>query len=267
MLVENIESRVYNRVPYSELLPEDAEVLYIGEVHGVPRVQQEIVTLVKSLREAYPGRKIYLAAEGVPAAFDLDFSTDDLIHTREALLERLRKAADLADVEITEMAASSSVVMAAVEAGIPVLGLESEGALCRLATPKGREMPTEEEYEQVATSLAGMEFRNRGFAEGIKVLRKADPDALVVVYGGIDHLAYHQLFSVPALVGGKSFVVQVTVPAALAESNPLFRYFKEPEDIRSAFKASPDAKLTEYWKEPSSFNQLLGNDLTVIVHE
>lgn len=267
LLVEKIESRVYNRVPYAALLPKDAEVLYIGEIHGVPRVQQEIVTLVKSLRTVYPGRNIYLAAEGVPASFDLDYSTDDLIYTQEALLERLHEAAELADMEMTELVASSSVVLAAVEAGIPVLGLESEGALCRLATPKGRKMPTEEEYQQVVTSLAGMEFRNRGFAKGINVLRKADPDALIVVYGGIDHLAYHQLSSVPALVGGKSFVVQVTVPAALAESNLLFRHFKEPEEIRRAFNASPDAKLAEYWKEPTSFNQLLGNDLTVIVHE
>lgn len=266
-IARNIKSRVYRSVPYAELLPENIDVLYIGEVHGVPRVQKEIGTLVKSLRTVYPGRKIYLAAESVPAAYDLDFSVDDLVRGPEVLAERLREVADLTGMKAEELLPLFSVVQAALEEQIPVLGLESEGSLFQFASPEKGGEPTDEDYEAVVTSLVGMEFRNKGFAQGVSMLRAAEPDALVVVYGGIDHFAYHQPSSVPSLVAGKSFVVQVTVPGALPDSNPLFKNFRESESIRRDFASSPDAKLVEFWKEPTEFNQILGNDLTIIVHE
>lgn len=266
-IADNLGSQVYTHVPYKEFLPKDVNVLYIGEVHGVSRVQQEIGQIVASLKDIYPGRKIYLAAESVSAAFDLDFSLEDLIFTEEALTERLQESADLAGLDMPEVLASFQVVQAALKANIPVLGLESEGALCQLATPKGAEEPTAEQYEQVVTSLAGMEFRNQGFAKGINMLREADPEALIVVYGGIDHVAYHQLSALPSMVKGKAFVVQVTVPAALHETNLLFKNFKESDEIREAFRSGQQAKLVEFWKAPTDFNQILGNDLTVIVHE
>lgn len=266
-IAANLGSQVYTRVPYEDFLPKEVDVLYIGEIHSVPRVQQEIGELIKSLRAVYPERQIYLAAESIPAAFDLDFSFEDLISTEEALMERLQETAELAGLEVPEMLASFQVIQTALKANIPVLGLESEGALCQLATPKGAEEPTDEQYEQVVTSLAGMEFRNQGFAQGINMLREVDPDALIVVYGGIDHMAYHQLSALPSMVKGRSFVVQVSVPSALPGANPLFCNFREAKDIRRAFHKTPQAKLVEFWKEPTSFNQILGNDLTIIVHE
>ena len=69
------------------------------------------------------------------------------------------------------------------------------------------------------------------------------------------------------MVGGKSFVVQIAVPAALSGNNPLFRFLREEPAVRDAFRASPDAKLVEWWGEPTRYNRLLGNDLTIIVHE
>lgn len=266
-IVGNIQSRVYKQVPYTRLLPQHIDVLYIGEIHGVERVQGEIQTLVKSLRSIYPGRKIYLAAESVPAAFDGNFSAEDLLYTAEELTGRLREDADMLGVEEAEELSSFDVIRAALEEEIPVLGLESEAFILQLATPKGRAFPTPKQYEQVVTSLSGMELRNTLFAKGISFLRQFDPEALIVVYGGIDHMAYHQPGALPSRVGGKSFVVQVTVPAALHESNPLFKNFLESPEIRRAFNASPAAKLVESWKEPTLFNQVLGNDLTVIVHE
>ncbi len=265
-LSSQIDSRVYDEVPYAEFLPQDVDVLYLGEIHGVTFVQQEIKTIVKSLRRLYPGRNIYLAAESVPVASGT-FAMEDLIYTPQDLERRLRGFEQAAELEEPEVLASFAVIQAALEENIPVLGLENEDLLLDLAAPEGRLYPTAQQYERMVTSLAGMEMRNRQFAKGIKMLRAADPSALVVVYGGIDHFAYHQPSSVPAKVKGKSFVVQVSVPAALPGANPLFVHFKEHDEIRRAFNESPNKKLAEFWKKPSSFKKLLGNDLTVIVHE
>lgn len=262
-----IGSRVYDSVPYAAFLPKDVDILFLGEVHSVPRVQREIGTIVKSLRKIYPDRNIYLAAESVPAVYGADFSKEDLISSPAELERRVEVVAELAGLEVPEVLDSFSVIYQAFEENIPVLGLEKEEALLYFATPEGRDYPTEKQYEQIVTSLVGMKFRNLNFAKGINMLRAADPDALVVVYGGMDHFAYHQPSAVPSFVKGKSFVVQVSVPSALAGANPLFLHFSESEDIRRGFNRSPDAKLAEFWKKPSPLNQVLGNDLTIIVHE
>lgn len=268
-IVGNIQSAVYHRVPYAKFLPKDVDVLYIGEIHQEPRVQAEIKNLVLSLRDIYPDRKIYLAAESVSAAFDGSYAMDDLLLSRTDLSARLRETEELLNLGhlYLEEIASFSVVRAALDAKIPVLGMESDVFLLRLSTPKGRWFPTAEQYEQIICSLVGMQSRNRRFAKAVTMLRKADPSALVVVYGGIDHFAYHQPDALATLVGGKSFVIQVTVPNALPASNPLFKNIRESADIRRRFNASPDAKLVESWGKPTPFNQILGNDLTIIVHE
>lgn len=266
-IVGNIQSAVYRRVPYAQFLPKDVDVLYIGEIHQELRVQTEIKNLILSLRDIYSDRKIYLAAESVSAVADKDFSTEDLLFSRKDLSARLRETEELLGLEYLENLPSFDVVRAALDENIPVLGLEDEGVLLWCASPEGCPYPTAKQYERFAVSLSGMQLRNQVFAEKITALRQTDPSALVVVYGGIDHFAYHQPDALSTLVGGKSFVIQVTVPNALPASNPLFKNIRESADIRRRFNASPDAKLVENWGKPSPFNQILGNDLTIIVHE
>lgn len=266
-LAANIQSAVTETVPYARLLPKEVDVLYIGEVHQEARVQEEIAGLVKSLRAVYPNRTVYLAAESVPCAFGKDFTVEDLIRSREKLQERLAEEAELLGLDEMEVLASAQVVEAALEQKIAVLGLENEEELLEFTKTEEGEYPTEEQYQQVVTSFAGMEFRNKGFARLINGLRAYDPKALVVFYGGIDHAAYHGISSLPEMVGGRSFVVQVTVPGALAQTHPIFKNFREGEEIRAQFHESPSAKLVEWWKEPADFNRVLGNDLTIIVHE
>lgn len=259
-----IKSEVYpRRVPYAEFLPKKLDVLYIGEIHGQPRVQEEVKALIKSLKTVYPGRRIYLAAERIPSDGDFAVSEEDFIRDDAALAAAL----DIQEAELDLLVDSVDVLQTALREGIPVLGLENFGLLLQLSTPKGKEFPTDEEFESFAESPIGMQVRNHSFARRLRALRRFDPEALVVAYGGIDHMAYHNEFSVPSLVKGESFVVQMLVPFALRGTNPLFRHFREPDELRRRFASSPDAKLVESWAEPSSYNQILGNDLTVIVHE
>lgn len=266
-IASKIKSVVTDKVSYAYFLPKKTDVLYIGEIHQEALVQAEIVNLVKSLRAVYPGRTIYLAAESVPSLSGETFSKQDIITTREQLQERLRAEAELLGLEEAEVLASAQVVEAALAEGIGVIGLENEEELLEFAWPENNAELTDEMYEDVVTSAAGMEWRNKQFASRIRTLRAYDPEALVVFYGGIDHAAYHNLAALPELVGGASFVVQVTVPSALWGTHPLYRNFRESEYLRGKFHSSPDAKLVETWKEPTEFNKLLGSDLTVIVHE
>lgn len=259
-----IKSEVYpRRVPYAQLLPQKLDVLYIGEIHGQPRVRAEVKDLLKSLKTVYPGRRIYLAAERIPSDGNIVVSEENLIRDEAALAEAL----EIEENELDLLVDPVDVLQTALREEIPLLGLEDIDLLLRLSTPEGKAFPTDEEFESFAESAVGMRVRNEAFARRLRALRRFDPEALVVVYGGIDHMAYHNKFSVPSLVQGKSFVVQMLTPFALRGTNPLFLNFRETEEIRRGFASSPDAKLVESWTEPTSFNQILGNDLTVIVHE
>lgn len=246
-----------NEIPYARFLPKDLDVLYIGEVHGETRVQKEIVSLVRQLPSIYPGRTIYLAAEGVPTLEEWT-AEENLILTLDELADRIDLAAPIKSIQ---------VVTAALDAQIPLYGLEDEVALILASRPPKQKLPTLQQYDNYAVSLEGMNFRNRLFARKIRELQVYDPGALIVVYGGIDHMAYHSPSSLPSMIKGKSFVVQVTIPSQLGVSNPLFAHMILDEPLYQQFHSSPDAKVLESWKSPTSYNRLLGNDLTVIVHE
>ena len=253
-----IQHRIFTgEIAYKNFLPQDIDVLYIGEIHDETRIQQEIVSLVKQLPSIYPNRHIYLAAEVVPT--QVEWSVEKgLSFTLNELAEQLDIAAPIKSIQ---------VVTAALDVHIPVYGLEDEIALAVASIPSKSDWPTEDQFDRYATSLEGLHFRNKLFARRIRALQAYDPGALIVVYGGIDHIAYHNVSALPSMIKGKSFVVQVTVPSALGASNPLFSAFEADEPIRQQFHSSPDAKLLESWKTPGYYNKLFGNDLTVIVHE
>lgn len=257
-VTSQIQTQIFSGpIPYGQFLPQDIDVLYIGEIHNETRVQDEIVSLVRQLPGIYPGRNIYLAAEVIPTRVDLPVEKN-LILTLDDLAQRMDIAAPLQSIR---------VVTAALDVQIPLYGLEDEMAILVASTPPKRNWPTDEQFDSYAVSLEGMDLRNRIFARKIRELQFFDPGALIVVYGGIDHMAYHNSSALPSLIKGKSFVVQVTVPSFLGVSNPLFASFSADETLRQKFHASPNNKLVESWKAPTSFNQMLGNDLTVIVHE
>lgn len=258
-IASDIAGFVYEgEVPYRQFLPEDPGIIYLGEIHEQPRIQREIISLLHQLPQIYPGRTIYLASEFLPtsALFSVE---ENIVSSHKLLEERL---------DIENQTAGGRVLHAALEENIRLVGLEDHLALMYASTPRGKRYPTPQQYEDYATSYEGMSYRNRLFAHKIREIQKTDPDALIVVYGGLAHMSYHEPSSVPHLLGGNSFVIQLTVPAALASSNPLFSYMKEDVALRQLFHASPSAKLVEWWKSnPSPYRHLLGNDLTVIVHE
>ncbi|MBR4682845.1 MAG: hypothetical protein IKP06_06055 [Elusimicrobiaceae bacterium] len=260
--LSHISTRIQNhvftkKVPYANFLPQDIDVLYIGETHEEMRVQKEIVSLVSQLPSIYPGRTIYLAAEIIPTLEEWT-AEENIILTLDELADRL---------DVTAPVKTIQVLKAALNAQIPLYGLEDDVALILASTPRKQKLPTMKQLGDFAVSWEGIALRNRLFARKIRALQIYDPGALIVVYGGMFHMAYHNQSSLPSLLKGKSFVVQVTIPHALPAANPLFSNMLVDEATRQQFNASPSAKLVESWKDPGSYNKLLGNDLTVIVHE
>lgn len=257
-IVDNLSSDVYvGKVPYEKFLPREVDVLYIGEVHQEELVQKEIADLVTRLPSIYPDRTIYLAAEFIPA------KTNVLFHETQFI----RNKADL-EKNIEGLEGASSVVLkAAVEKGIPLLGLENFQELGRACVPKGKTEASNEEILDFSASLEGVSLRNRYWAAKLRALRRYDPKALVVVYAGMGHVGYHNEGALPHRIMGRSFVVQVTVPYSLTIHNPLFAYLKETEDVVQLFRSSRSAKLVNAWKKLTPFKNILGADLSVIVHE
>lgn len=256
-IAANIASRVIKgRVPYHAYLPQNAQNLYLGEVHNVPGLAAEIENLVRALPEAYPGRKIYLATEFLPAFENIPFSVENAVTDPREIAQLLEGTPR----------ASTRVLNAALEAGIPVIGLEPETAILQEIVRETSSYPTPEMYEEFATSFEGMRFRNRAWSKYLRALRAAEPDALIVVYAGFGHVGYSEDFNLSSLLGGRSFVVLFTTPEFLPLNNPLFRYLRETPDIRGQFRSSPDAKLVEKWKKDTGLKKIMGTDMTVILH-
>ena len=252
-----IESCVLRgEIPYQHYLPQQLQTLYIGEVHEIAGLSDEVADLIRALPSLYPKRSIYLATEFLPAEEQLPAPFSRPITRREEL-DRLLDG---------DGRMSSRVLYAAVETGIPVIGLEREQSLLRRIAREIPQTPTWENYEDFAVSFEGMRVRNKMWAQSLRALRNADPDALIVVYAGFGHVGYNKDFNLPSMLGGKSFVVLFTTPEFLSLNNTLFRYFREEAHVRKAFHSSLDAKLVERWTKASPDKKIMGTDLTVILH-
>ena len=256
-IAAHIDSRVFTEeIPYGSYLPTDLQTLYLGEVHHIPGLAAEVESLIRQLPKIYPNRRIYLATEFLPAYERIPLSMDRTVTRPEEIADLLQGVSRM----------STPVLYAALESGIPVIGLEAEWAILKQIMHDTGLYPTEQMYEDYATSFEGMRFRNRIWAQSLRALRQADPDALIVVYAGFGHVGYHRDFTLASKLGGRSFVVLFTVPEYLPLNNPLFRYMRESKTIEQQFNASIEAKLVENWKKNTRLKKIMGSDMTIILH-
>lgn len=255
-IVGRIQSCVYTGdIPYAAYLPKDLKTLYLGEVHGIVPLAEEVTRLIQALPKLYPGRKIYLATEFLPAYEQLPLGADRTVTRPEEIAQLLPDTRRV----------SVRVLYAAVKAGIPVIGLERENELQNFIVRTTRQKPTDQMYEDFSCSFEGVRLRNKMWAQYLRALRQQEPDALIVVYAGFGHVGYNQDFNLPSMLGGDSFVVLFTVPEYLTLNNPLFIYFREEAAVRAQFHSSPRARLVESWVKPSPYKKILGSDMTVIL--
>ena len=255
-IASNIQSQVFTEgIPYRQYLPKDLDMLFIGEVHEIPGLAREVQALIRSLSGRYPGRRIYLATEFLPADESGPFSIKMAVTKPWKISRLLRYARRM----------STPVLYEALRMGIPVVGLEEERALFKKVWQETKQFPSQESFEDYAVSFVGMDFRNKSWAKRLRALRQADPDALIVVYAGYGHVAYHRQSNLPGKLREKSFVISYTVPEFLPLNNPLFRYFRESRGICQQFHASPKAKLVASWKKDTPLKKIMGADMAVIL--
>ena len=239
-------------IPYADYLPKDLQMLYVGEWHGVPRIAGEVESLLAQLPAIYPGRRIYLATEFLPVPWKITDWKQRLI-TQPDELEKIS-------------AYNTPVFAAALKAGIPVLGLSDQNSIYAFLWKELDRFPTEQMYWDFAISFEGVRQRNLRWAEILRQVRQADPQALIVVYAGNGHVSYYWDFNLDSMLGGKSFVLSLLRPDYPKIDNPFADYFQVPPDSRSLFEASPEAKLVTGWKKDSPLNKLTGADMAVFLH-
>jgi hypothetical protein len=258
-IAKNIKSKVYlGAVPYKKYLPQDVDYLYIGEIHHESRIQKEVAQILSQLPAIYPNRPIYLAAE-ILFANEIPFSEqEELAYPEEVMRAWLEESAEHQIAPIIRTALDNNIRMVGLD---PLMQLMSGAAVDE------KVFLSKSDFEDYVSSAEGITFRNTYWSRIIKEIHRRDPSALVVVYGGIDHVAYHNYSAVPSLVGGKGFVLQVLIPPYLPFVNPFFKHFQESSSNYNLFHSSENAKLVNFWIDPKKYNRLLGADLSVLVHE
>ena len=203
--------RFENDVVWDNYLPsslDDITYFYVGEMHQDEVVQRELLPLLRTLRRRNPTRKIYLATEYVP---------DTLLPLPFRSRISLSIATNWEDLKTMQMEAYQqefSFLKDIVEDGFPVVGIDPTITIQGMLKKEMRGVKDDEKIvglmNQFRASRVGVTERNKKWAEHLRDLHAQDPDALIVVHGGGDHLNWFNPNSVPLMLKeetGKTFTV------------------------------------------------------------
>ena len=251
----NLTSGAYN---YMQHLPQHPGIIYLGEEHDEANVDKEVVTFIRQLSQQYPEKQIYVATEFL--------SFNSQIPLQENIITSLEDFERYWDRE--KWVTDEQVLVQLLDyPNVRLIGMENSNVLERDFHLSDRKL-TREEYDEILITCSGMERRNRLFSRTLTQLQQYAPDALIVAHGGFAHFSLHDPNSVPYLVPGKNFVIQLITPGSMALANPLTYSLSVDEPSLQMFDASPDAKIIARWKTPSpDYRRLLGNDLSIIVRD
>ena len=264
--------------PYEKYLPsERIGMIAIGVQHGAA-VEQDAVNWVRAIKRKYPTRHIYFATEYV-----WDSQSP---HPSSYLppLKILRDADQLkAQLLSEEDFYNYSFLQEVIEEGVPVVGIEPEmSLLAAVGEETGFDLTDELlyiRYQQFATSAAGMEFRNKKWVEHLHQIRQQDPEALIIVYGGAEHMSYSSVYSIPrqfeqdncfTILQIESDGKKLISPLLASLEDRLYQQFVR----RDASRVGPDTRYVLTFKEPSEngpippqlsmFKDAIGADVLVV---
>ncbi len=211
-------------IDYSLFIPSDLRLLMLGEVHGQPWILEEVKSVVKYIHQTYPNRHIYYAAEFVYA-----HPTTKIRPLQEQGIRRFS-----VNEEIYQELLRSFLAY-----GVKVIGLENPAILTYQ-----QEAALEEKYFLESRfawrvlSPLGMKERNAYWARRIEAIYQQDPEALVIVHAGINHVSYDQLNSMPfQLKKWKPFVIEFSFPQ---DSNLLLEKSAMREEKKSILQKTRD---------------------------
>ena len=176
------------------------DILFIGEVHNFPEIQESIRQFLLSLRELFPTRPIVVLTEFLPEEYQWQLAEQFILpgekqyflqhNVPQYLQEDYRPIWD--DI---------------VQQDVRVIGLEpnrvlQDGSKIKYATREGDLL-----QQEIWTTLEGMRLRNQAWQKIIEKYRKANPEALLIVYTGAAHCLYNAPFSISSQYGPKAFVL------------------------------------------------------------
>lgn len=221
-------------VDYSKLIPDWADIIYLGEMHDQTDLMfQQVYNVIAHAKKAHPGKKIIYLTEFV---MDIKAGGEQvtLIQNKEDLKERLW--------------AYGAYINRIINMQVPVVGLDNHFAEEFLKDPaqmqkvnqylanrrqeiinnRNLKEPTNREetlmyleatrwrrhfnkYFPFPSSLVGMHMRNEHWASIIRQVRAQNPDAVLVVHAGAGHLNYNLSDCVPRKIKhSKPFVINMS---------------------------------------------------------
>lgn len=269
-----LRSRVFDGdIPYDQYLPfESVDFVYVGELHENPMMQEELLSILQTLQRHYPNRNIYLATEYV-------WDAADISKGETSALAIVRNKQELLDLIGKRLYVDFFFLHKALKMGIPVVGLEPYVALTKEAAENAG-VPLEKagSYRRIlAGSEAGMEMRNQKWVEYIRQIKAQDPNALVVVHAGAQHLSYHNVSSVANKLNGKAFSVML-LDFRRKETNPILAMLEDKISLWREFSEAHNGKYVLSFKEPNpqqgltssqldEFKRSIGADMVVFLQD
>ena len=275
-------------IPYYRYLPsERIDYLFIGEVHENQRVREEIMNLIRTVRKREPMRKIYFATE-YASSTNKPFSAlklvrdgngeekNEIIFYSEEPLAISHQFEDLNIEGVSYRRENHRLLKQIMALDIPVVGLEP--SLTLKHTPGKDERISDIDEDEILflfrVSSSGMEKRNQEWVKTLQRLRAQDPDALIIVHGGLAHIGYDQDFPVSQQLEGNKFVINISPVGGLLTS-PVFsrielgftqkEHFYKKKSNKYVFTLKPAGEEV-LPQDREKILHALGADMTVVLH-
>lgn len=203
-LTERFHSPAPSKNPAADLVSfvqDKHKYIFLGEIHFVPNIQQEIEQTLVALRAKYPKRKIFLLTEFLP-----NIETD-LYRTKMAKLKKFSNY--------------SSIIRVADVLKMPVVGLDpvwlfnQKYPIMWVSQQSGLI-----EKEEMWHSVELVRLRNQIWKEKILALRELYPDALFVFHAGNSHVEYNAPFSLSAEFPAEETFVATFYPYEVSNNKP-----------------------------------------------
>ncbi|MBR4592511.1 MAG: hypothetical protein IKO35_04810 [Elusimicrobiaceae bacterium] len=183
-------------------ISDKTQYLFLGEMHGFPVIQEQIVRLLRELKIQHPQRHIILFSEFFPE----NLNQAEIVEIPVGLLRYL------------------SIYQTALQLQIPVVGLEPDFVL-KNWTATIRSHPDGDRESPVAWSawaaLEGDRLRSEKWLDTLARYREQYPDALFVVHTGAGHVDYSQPYSLAKKFQGPFTLVANFYPQQIKRNNQL----------------------------------------------
>ena len=210
-LQPHISARAIQGTPsYTHLVPPDARLVMVGEVHKQPWIQQEVIYLLEQLKARHPQRNVYYASEFLFARPGEEIS----------LLQEQ-------DIEAFKVISSGydDFLHRVFRTGVQVMGLETPHLRANKEQTENQPFFAAQQGWKAFSAL-GVRERNRYWEKQIRTLLQQDPSALIVLHAGHGHLNYTQLNSLSRLLNEfqpfvMEFSMHVSVNRLLDKTAPI----------------------------------------------